>query len=133
LNKIELFEGNDVEFDRETFKKLFPNLAKEMELGENKVSINSIRTDMEEGEKTASGKRRNCVDPFANYNPDVIDFLRRCDTEEQAEEIIAYMEKRGEISSEYAAQLRKQLKEKGVRSFGPKKEENYYLKRSGLV
>ncbi|MEM2440298.1 MAG: DUF2095 family protein [Candidatus Bathyarchaeia archaeon] len=122
-----------MEFDKETFKKLFPNLAKEMELGENKVSINSIRTDMEESEKTASGKRRNSVDPFANYNPDVIDFLRRCDTEEQAEEIIAYMEKRGEITSEYAAKLRKQLKEKGVRSFGPKKEDNYYLKRGGLL
>ncbi|MEM2676003.1 MAG: DUF2095 family protein [Candidatus Bathyarchaeia archaeon] len=122
-----------MEIDKETFKKLFPNLAKEMELGESKVSINSIRTDMEEAERTASGKRRNHVDPFANYDPDVIDFLRRCDTEEQAEEIIAYMERRGEISSEYAAQLRKQLKEKGVRSFGPKKEENYYLKRGGLL
>jgi len=122
-----------VEFDKGTFKKLFPNLAREMELGENNVSINSIRIDMEEGERTASGKKRNRVDPFAGYDPDVIDFLRRCDTEEQAEEIIAYMEKRGEISNEYAAQLRKQLKEKGVRSFGPKKEENYYLKRGGLI
>ncbi|MEM2412728.1 MAG: DUF2095 family protein, partial [Candidatus Bathyarchaeia archaeon] len=100
---------------------------------ENKVSINSIRMDTEEGERVASGKKRSWVDPFANYDPDVIDFIRRCDTEEQAEEIIAYMEKRGEISSEYAAQLRKQLKEKGVRSFGPKKEENYYLKKAGLI
>ena len=133
MNKVEPFEGNNVEFDKETFKKLFPNLAREMEFGENKISINSIRTDMEEGEKTASEKRRNRVDPFAGYDPDVIDFLRRCDTEEQAEEIIAYMEKRGEITSEYAAQLRKQLKEKGVRSFGHKKEENYYLKRAGLL
>lgn len=122
-----------MEFDKETFKKLFPNLAKEMELDENKVSINSIRTDVEAGEKAASEKRKNRVDPFIHYDPDVIDFLRRCDTEEQAEEIIAYMEKRGEISSEYAAQLRKQLKEKGVRSFGPKKEDNYYLKHGGLL
>lgn len=122
-----------MEFDKETFKKLFPNLAKEMELSENKVSINSVRMDIEEAEKTASGKGRNHIDPFAHYDPDVIDFLRRCDTEEQAEEIIAYMERRGEVSGEYAAQLRKQLKEKGVRSFGPKKEENYYLKRGGLL
>ncbi|MEM3578755.1 MAG: DUF2095 family protein [Candidatus Bathyarchaeia archaeon] len=132
MKRIESIEGNNVEFDKEAFKKLFPNLAKEMELEENKVSINSIRINTEEGEKTASGKGRNRVDPFIHYNPDVIDFLRRCDTEEQAEEIIAYMEKRGEISSKYAAQLRRQLKEKGVRSFGPKKEENYYLKHGGL-
>ncbi|MEM2738481.1 MAG: DUF2095 family protein [Candidatus Bathyarchaeia archaeon] len=122
-----------MEFDKETFKKLFPNLAREIELDENKVQINSIRTNVEVGEKAVSEKRRNHADPFIHYDPDVIDFLRRCDTEEQAEEIIAYMEKRGEISSEYALQLRKQLKEKGVRSFGPKKEENYYLKHGGLL
>lgn len=111
-----------MEFDKETFRKLFPNLAKEMESGENKTAMDSVRTDLKEGEKAAS-KRFTC------YYPDVIDFIRRCDTEAQAEEIIAYMEKRGEIGKEYAVKLRNQLKEKGVRSFGPKKEENYYLKR----
>jgi hypothetical protein len=40
------------------------------------------------------------------------------------------MEKRCEINKEYAQKLRAQLKQKGVRSFGPKKEENYYLKNS---
>ena len=46
--------------------------------------------------------------------------------------IIAYMEKRGEIEKQYAERLRKQLEDKGVRSFGPKKEENYYLKHGQL-
>ena len=110
-----------MEIDKETFKKLFPNLAREMELGECKVTINSIRTNIKAGEKAASRK-------FQHYDPDVIDFIRRCDTEEQAEEIIDYMERRGEITTEYAKKLRKQLKEKGVRSFGPKKEEGYYFK-----
>jgi hypothetical protein len=64
--------------------------------------------------------------------PDVIDFIRRCDTEEQAEEIIGYMEKRGEIEKQYARKLREQLKDKGVRSFGPKKEEDYYLKHGQM-
>ncbi|MGB9675869.1 MAG: DUF2095 family protein [Candidatus Bathyarchaeales archaeon] len=116
-----------MEWDKETFKKMFPNLAKELEMDENKVSINSVRTETEDGEKRASSKKN-----FTNYMPDVIDFIRRCDTEEQAEEIIAYMEKRGEIGKDYAAQLRRQLKAKGVRSFGPKKEENYYLKHGEL-
>lgn len=111
-----------MEFDKETFKKMFPNLAKEMESSEQKMTINSIRTDAQIGEKAVSPDR------FANYMPDVIDFIRRCDTEEQAEEIIAYMEKRGEIGNKYAEKLRKQLREKGVRSFGPKKEADYYLK-----
>lgn len=116
-----------MELDWETFKKMFPNLAREMESGSQKVSINSVRTEASAGENAAS------TDMFRHYNPDVIDFIRRCDTDEQAEEIIAYMERRGEISKEYAEGLRKQLKEKGVRSFGPKKEENYYLKRAGLT
>jgi len=84
-----------MEIDKETFKKLFPNLAREMELGECKVTINSIRTNIKAGEKAASRK-------FQHYDPDVIDFIRRCDTEEQAEEIIDYMERRGEITTEYA-------------------------------
>jgi hypothetical protein len=114
-----------VEFDKETFKKLFPNLANELNLNEHKVAINSVRTDVQAGERAAS-------ENFVNYVPDVIDFIRRCEKEEEAEEIIAYLEKRGEIKKQYAERLRKQLKEKGVRSFGPKKEENYYLKRGGL-
>lgn len=110
-----------VEFDKKTFKKTFPNLAKELESSEHKVSINSVRSNISAGENAASEK-------FVHYMPDVIDFIRRCDTEAQAKEIIDYMEKRGEIEKTYAEKLRKQLKEKGVRSFGPKKEENYYLK-----
>ena len=113
-------------FDKETFRKMFPNLAEELQSDENKVSVNSVRTDNRTGEKAAASER------FAHYLPDVIDFLRRCDTQEQAEEIIAYMEKRGEIEKQYAERLRKQLKEKGVRSFGPKKEEGYYLNHGEL-
>jgi hypothetical protein len=111
----------NLEFDKEAFKKMFPKLAKEFESDENRVSVNSVRTDVQTGEGAVSER-------FVHYMPDVIDFIRRCDTDEQAEEIIAYMEKRGEIEKQYAERLRKQLKDKGVRSFGPKKEENYYLK-----
>ena len=114
-------EGAIVEFDKETFKKLFPNLAKELDSNEHKVAINSVRTDIKTGENASTER-------FAHYMPDVIDFIRRCDTKEQAKEIIDYMEKRGEIEKQYAKKLRRQLREKGVRSFGPKKEENYYFK-----
>jgi hypothetical protein len=108
-------------FDKETFKKLFPNIAKELDSSEHKIAIDSVRTDVQTAEKAVSKR-------FVHYVPDVIDFLRRCDTEEQADEIIAYMERRGEIKKQYATKLRKQLREKGVRSFGPKKEDNYYFK-----
>ena len=108
---------------------MFPHLAKEMEEGtensdEHKIQINSVRSSIETEEKI-SGK-------FGTYMPDAIDFLRRCDNEKQAKEIIDYLEKKGEITPEYARKLRRQLREKGVRSFGTKKEEGYYLKQGGL-
>jgi hypothetical protein len=114
-----------VEIDKKSFKKMFPNLSEELEGGESKVKIDSVRTDSDTAEKSLSDK-------FRNYNPTVVDFIRRCDTEAQAETIIAYLEKRGELTKEYAGKLRKQLRKKGVRSFGSKKEENYYFKQGGL-
>ncbi len=114
-----------MDVEKESFQKMFPNLAQEMESGNCGIKINSVRSDPTTGEKAVSRK-------FTEYTPDVIDFLRRCDKMEQAEEIICYLGKKGEISFEYARKIRKQLKEKGVRSFGSKKEDDYYLKQDGL-
>jgi hypothetical protein len=110
-----------MELNEKSFKRMFPNLANEIESNESKADINSVRTDDHSGERATSTK-------FAHYIPNVIDFIRRCDTETQAEEIISYMEKQGEIGREYSQRLMQQLRKKGVRGFGPKKEEDYYLK-----
>lgn len=111
-----------MELDRESLKKMFPNLDRELRTNENKINVNSVRTNQKQAEEAATSQR------FDHYMPDVIDFIRRCDTREQAEEIVGYMEKRGEIDPQYAQKLRKQLKTKGVRSFGTKKEHDYYIK-----
>jgi hypothetical protein len=110
---------------KEKFQKMFPNLTQEIESGHCKTTISSVRSDPNTGEAAVAKK-------FVGYTPDVIDFLRRCDKAEQAEDIICYLEKRGEISCEYATKLRKQLKTKGLRSFGSKKEDDYYLKQDGF-
>jgi len=104
---------------------MFPNLYKEIEGGDIKVPIGAVRTDPQASEKTMQDKLRSFV-------PTVSDFIRRCETKEQAEEIVAFLEKQCEISKEYATKLRNQLKRKGLRSFGPKKEENYYFKKGGI-
>lgn len=114
-----------MDIEKGKFRKMFPNLADELENGQCKTKINSVRSDPESAEKAVSRR-------FTDYNPDVIDFIRRCDRAEQAEEIVCYLEKRHEISPKYAEKLRKQLKQKGVRSFGPKKEDDYYLKQDGF-
>ncbi len=120
-----MLEGREVETDKKSFKKMFPNLSDELEGGESKVSIDAPRTDPETAENTMPDK-------FHNYDPNVVDFIRRCDTDEQAKTIIAYLQERGEVSKEYAEELKRQLKKEGVRSFGPKKEEGYYFKQGGL-
>jgi len=114
-----------MEIDKKRFKTMFPHLSKEMENKQCQVAISSIRSDVQTGEH-ASSKR------FDGYVPDVIDFIRRCDNEKQAEEIIDFMEKRNEINSAYSRRLKRQLREKGVRSFGPKKQDDYYS-REGIV
>lgn len=131
--------------DKKTLKKMFPNLYKELETGEVKVPINAVRkSPLEAEEATASEEYENsnadenvscssqAPDKFRHFNPSAVDFIRRCDTEIQAEEIIAYLQKKGEITRETAEQLLCQLKRDGVRSFGPKKEENYYFREGGI-
>jgi hypothetical protein len=114
-----------MEVGKDQFKRTFPNLAREINDEEKKVTIASIRTDIETAEKTATTQKS-----FSNYDPDVVDFLRRCDNKQQAEEIISYMQDRGEIPPDYANRLRQQLRKKGIRSFGSKKEEGYYFQSS---
>lgn len=114
-----------MDMNKKRFRKMFPHLAQELEGGDSRVAIDSVRSNLQNEEKTSSRK-------FASYIPDIIDFLRRCDTEQQAEEIICYLEGRGEISLDYAKRLKEQLKKKGVRSFGSKKEADHYLKKDGF-
>ena len=113
------------------------------ETGEVKVPINAVRKNPLEAEEEAAGVEceectkeefTSCTetpDKLRHFNPSAVDFIRRCDTEAQAEEIIAYLQKKGELTKEDAEQMRCQLKRDGVRSFGPK-EEYHYFKEGGI-
>ena len=114
-----------MDIEKKRFRKMFPSLAEEFEGKGSAAPIASVRSNPQAGEKVSSEK-------FSGYTPDAIDFLRRCDNNQQAEEIIDYLEKRKEVDPEYARTLRNQLNEKGVRSFGSKKEEDYYSKQDDL-
>ncbi len=46
-----------MEIDEETFKKLFPNLYREIVLKKMHLSIDAVRTDVEEGEREAERRR----------------------------------------------------------------------------
>ena len=114
-----------MEIEKKRFQSMYPYLAREIEQEPQRVGISSVRSD------TSTGEKASCK-TFSGYLPDVIDFIRRCDNEQQAEEIIDYLKRRQEINSAYSKKLKKQLNEKGVRSFGAKKKEDYYS-REGIV
>ncbi|MBE0633634.1 DUF2095 family protein [Candidatus Bathyarchaeota archaeon] len=100
--------------EKEELRKKYPKLIEELETGTGKA-------DMQFEVEKPKPKRK-----FAGYNPNVIDFIRRCTNDTQALEIIEYMKNREEISFEEAEKLCKQLEEEGLRSFGRKKEHGYY-------
>lgn len=107
-----------VEMSKEKFKKKFPSISQELGR-EGNISLKELLDS-----KKQSG------DMFRGYIPTAIDYLRRCDTKEQAEKTIEYLVKKCEIDKTYGDKLIKQLKERGLRSFGPKKEDEDYLKRA---
>ncbi len=107
------------EYDRDEFEERFPALAKEVE--EGGVPVDAYRTS----ERKVVAEEDEMRD-FSGYNPTIIDFLRRCETDDEALEIINWMEERGEITHEMAKELRITLVQKGVRAFGSKKEWGWY-------
>ena len=102
--------------ERDEFKKRYPTIAKEIEEGKGKADLSF------EVEAPQDDRR------FAGYDPDVVDFLRRCSRDEEAYEIIEYMRNRGEVTEKESQELCAQLRREGVRSFGPKKGPGYYEK-----
>ncbi len=104
-----------------------PHLANEMQTSETDVRIDGVR--WEETDRTRQPVKTG-DDQFSGYSPDVIDFIRRCATEDEAIEIINFLEKRGEINSNHAEELRNQLREQGIRSFGSQKSWGFYERKS---
>jgi hypothetical protein len=102
--------------DVDEARKKFPHLTKEIDNQEMRIRIDSVRSDPTlRDEKSLSG-----------YLPDAVDYIRRCETAEEAMQIIDFLEKHKQIPVEEAVRLRAQLRVMGVKSFGAKKEPGYY-------
>lgn len=117
--------NKDAEDESEEFARLFPALSKELKDSQDRVKINGVRSEPE----TPSSRRQISGKNWQGYDPDVIDFIRRAKTKEDAIEVINYMSLRGEISQDYATRLINQLNEHGLESFGKHKSPGYYFNR----
>lgn len=93
-------------------RKNFPHLFKELESGST-IEDKPIKIKVDKGR---------------GYEPSILDFLKRCNNDKEAFEIIDHLERRREITKAYAAALKTQVKEKGVRSFGEKRRPGHYFK-----
>lgn len=102
---------------RKEFHRKYSNLIKEIG-GAGTVRIKAVRTSVKEAEKAAHS--------LQGYEPTAVDFIRRCENDEQALEIINFLERNGEIEPTYAQQLRIQLVERGLRSFGRQRKPGCY-------
>ncbi len=69
-------------------------------------------------------------DPWRGYVPGPIDYIRRAKSLEEALQVIDYLEKHGEITSDEARMYREKLLSEGIEAFGPRKEDNYYYKKA---
>ncbi|MGY5874694.1 MAG: DUF2095 family protein [Candidatus Thorarchaeota archaeon] len=104
--------------DKKDFSEKFPALKEELDAGGTKqYRIDGVRTVSEDSEAA----------PEEPYTPDVVDYIRRCETLNQALEIVDYLLKQNEITQGQARAIKSQLKSDGVRSFGAKKESGYYM------
>ncbi len=104
------------EDNEDNFREHFPSIIKELSEGEQILEEEEIRTT------TGSKLLRK----FKGHTPSAIDFICRCSTEDEAFEIIEYMFNKGDITEDYAKELKRQLKDEGLESFGEHRKPGYY-------
>jgi hypothetical protein len=117
------------EITSDDLKKKFPNIHAEMTQDNMKIKIDDVRGDFSSSSDEAD-QISDSADPYRNYEPSTIDFIRRAQTDKEAEEIILFAQKQGNISSEESGKLLDQLNKEGVRSFGPIKTPGHYFRKA---
>ena len=103
----------------EEFRKKYSHLAKELEDSPSMLPLR-MATD-----KSASNANPP-ADLLKGFVPSALDYIRRCKTNEEALEIINYLEAKEEIDSKTAESLRKKLASECLLVFGPPKKPGHY-------
>jgi hypothetical protein len=109
--------------EKKDFRRLYPHIAEEIETGASKVDLEAAT---EPSPSTAPGYAEDRK--YTGFTPGAVDFIRRCRKPKEAEEIIKFLEKKGDINKAEADALWKQLKQDGLKSFGPHKGPGFYEK-----
>ncbi|MHA2031875.1 MAG: DUF2095 family protein [Candidatus Kariarchaeaceae archaeon] len=116
------------EITSDDLKEKFPNLHAEMTNDNMKIKIDDVEESFSRSEET--DQTLDSTDLFRNFEPSTIDFIRRAQSDKEAEEIIRFTQQQGNISPEEAVKLLDQLSKEGVRSFGPIKTPGHYFRKA---
>ena len=109
----------------------FPHLhaeitRKSMNIGIDVVEGNSSPSEQGEGHE-------NLIDPFRDFIPSILDYLRRARTEKEAKEIIDFSLKQGRLSEREADELLEKLEKEGVGAFGFIRIEGHYFRKASEI
>ena len=137
---IELSKFSDVDI-KENFPALFKELTNEKTttfsagdakdlLTEEELAIDeekNLEIELESETEIKTTTKPMEKDYLRGFDPQAIDFVRRAKTNEEALEVLNFLEQKGELSTEQCENLKQQLAEKGLASFGEHKEDGYYF------
>jgi hypothetical protein len=126
----------------EELEEQFPALA--AEITNSKDQMIPLRTEKPDdllsvkvsSEKVSPAEKKPAkeVQPqdftLSGYIPTAESYIQRCSTVEEAEKIIAFMEKQEELDKEQAELLRNKIKTEGLSSFGDSKTSGYYERKT---
>ncbi|MFW9828736.1 MAG: DUF2095 family protein [Candidatus Thorarchaeota archaeon] len=135
LKKPEIKETNGIEilYNEDEFNKEFPNLIKEISSKKKLLKIDSVRTEKAHISKESNQNSINSM-PKELFNPEALDFIRRCTKKEEAIEILDYLLRRNEISHKQFNKYKKLISQEGglerlIEQCGGLKEPGYYMKK----
>lgn len=140
-------------FDEEQFRDDYPTLHRELASVEEPKGLKFASNDIEEGNGVDDGdifgegaiveeestltieeiqRRRKDSDPLSDFEPGIIDFIRRAKIPEDAIEVVEYMKTKGEITDDQAKKFINQIENKGLESFGQHKSDGYYFHHASV-
>lgn len=131
--KIQHKDGINVEYDKEYLQRKFPHLMSEMSNKEQSIKIDSITSEIEKSKDEVSLKNEVKI-PNELINPGAIDFLRRCNTNEEAFEIIDFLLQKKQLTREEYDDIHgKIVQEEGLKKLieerGGLKKKGYYERK----
>ena len=95
-------DGLNLAYDKEELKKYYPHLLSEIKNKKQSIKMDSVELEID---PTHPIKKYSPPDEL--INPGVIDFIRRCKTNEEAFEILDFLLKKEELNLDNYNELKK--------------------------